>query len=86
VPTGFSPNNDGINDTLYVRGGPFSSLQFIIYNKWGEKIIESNNPEIGWDGTRKGKKEPVGVYLWTFNAVTLDGKIYTKSGEVTIIR
>ncbi|OIP03524.1 MAG: hypothetical protein AUJ97_04365 [Bacteroidetes bacterium CG2_30_32_10] len=86
VPTGFSPNNDGINDTLYVRGGPFSSLQFIIYNKWGEKIFESNNPEIGWDGTRKGKKEPVGVYLWTFNAVTLDGKIYTKSGEVTIIR
>ncbi len=86
VPTGFSPNNDGTNDVLYVRGGPFSSLQFVIYNKWGEKIFESNSPDIGWDGNREGKKEPVGVYLWTVKAVTIDGQVYSKSGEVTILR
>jgi gliding motility-associated-like protein len=86
VPTAFSPNNDGINDILFVRGGPFSSLQFIIYNNWGELIFESNSQDIGWDGTRKGKKEPVGVYLWTVKAVTIDGTLYTKTGETVIIR
>jgi hypothetical protein len=49
-------------------------------------IFESNSQDIGWDGTRKGKKEPVGVYLWTVKAVTIDGTLYTKTGETVIIR
>jgi gliding motility-associated-like protein len=86
VPTGFSPNSDGQNDTLYVRGGPFSFLEFKIFNSWGQEIFSSNDASVGWDGTWKNFIQPVGVYTWTVKATTMDGIEYKKSGNVTLIR
>ncbi len=86
LPTAFTPNNDGKNDTLYVRGGPFKEIVFRIYNEWGEMIFESNDPDTGWDGTKKGVIQPMGVYVYTVKAITTENKEYTKSGEVTLIR
>ena len=86
VPSGFSPNNDGKNDTLYVRGGPFKTLEFKIYNKWGQLIFSTDDPTQGWNGTWKGVMQPIGIYTFTLNAVTTDGGEYHKTGDVTIIR
>jgi len=86
VPTGFSPNGDGQNDTLFVRGGPFSYLEFKIFNKWGKEIFNSNAATIGWDGTWNNFKQPLGVYTYTVIATTVDGIEYKKSGNVTLIR
>jgi len=86
APTGFTPNGDGVNDVFYIKGGPFNTIDFKVYNKWGELIFETTDPDTGWDGMRDGKEQPVGVYVYTVEAETVDGKEYKKSGDVTLIR
>lgn len=86
VPNAFSPNEDGLNDVYIVRGGPFLTIDFKIYNEWGNVVFESTDPTLGWDGTRDGKDQPEGIYTYTLKATTLDGKDYVKSGDVTLIR
>ncbi|HBX53136.1 MAG: hypothetical protein A2275_02605 [Bacteroidetes bacterium RIFOXYA12_FULL_35_11] len=86
APTGFTPNGDGLNDFLYVRGGPFKTVLFRVYNKWGLIVFETDNPDIGWDGKKNGVDQPIGEYIYTVNAVTIDDKEYVKSGNFTLIR
>ncbi len=86
VPSGFSPNNDGDNDVLYVRGGPFESVELRVYNNWGNLIFESTDASIGWDGTWNEKEQPTGDYIYTVKAVTVDGTEHKQHGSVSIIR
>ncbi|HEU4718668.1 MAG TPA: PKD domain-containing protein, partial [Bacteroidia bacterium] len=86
VPTGFSPNSDAHNDVLHVLGGPFSELDFKIYNEWGNLIFSTQDPNGGWDGTYKGKPQPGGIYVYTVTGKTIDGKDVNLSGNVTLIR
>jgi len=86
VPTGFSPNSDNNNDVLFVRGGPFNSMHFKIYDQWGKVVFETNDPTMGWDGKYKSVDQPIGLYVYTVEAETVDGQSYAKSGEVTLIR
>ena len=86
VPTGFSPNGDGDNDELFVRGGPFESVFFQVYNNWGNVIFETQDETIGWDGTWKGKEQPTGDYIYVLRATLTDGTEYSFSGSVSIIR
>ncbi len=86
VPSGFSPNGDQKNDVLVVKGGPFESLVFSIYNGWGELVFQSADAEQGWDGTKNGSEQPVGVYVYTLKAKTTDGNFYQRTGETTLIR
>ncbi|MBL7891861.1 MAG: PKD domain-containing protein, partial [Bacteroidia bacterium] len=86
VPLGFTPNGDGENDILKVRGGPVKELELKIYNEWGEMIFISRSQDIGWDGTKNGMEQPATVYVYTLYAVTLDGKVYQKYGDVTLLR
>lgn len=86
VPSGFTPNGDGENDVYYVYGGPFKTLEFKIYNNWGELIFVSDKQADGWDGKRKGIDQPIGVYVYVVDAVTDDGEEYHLSGDVTLLR
>ncbi|MFH0896256.1 MAG: PKD domain-containing protein, partial [Bacteroidota bacterium] len=86
VPTGFTPNGDGQNDVLFVRGGPFRYVEFKVFNAWGQEIFSTNDATIGWDGTWKDVDQPMAVYTYTVKATTEDEKTYTKSGNVTLIR
>jgi gliding motility-associated-like protein len=86
VPSAFTPNGDGENDIFYVYGGPFKTLEFRIYNNWGEVIYISDKQSEGWDGTRKGIDQPIGVYVYTVFAVTEDGEEHRLSGDVTLLR
>lgn len=86
IPTGYTPNGDGENDILYVYGGPFKTMEFTIYNNWGEIIFTSNKQSEGWDGKRKGIDQPIGVYVYILKAVTEDGESYKLSGDVTLLR
>jgi gliding motility-associated-like protein len=86
VPTGFSPNGDGGNDVLHVLGGPFESVDFKIFNGWGNLIYSTTDPKGGWDGTYQGTAQPVGVYVYTVTGKTIDGKNIKMSGNVTLIR
>ena len=86
VPTGFSPNNDGENDVLYVRGGPFKEVTLRVYNNWGELIFESHDINEGWNGKHKGKDVPVGDYVYSAIVIAEDGTEYKKKGSISIIR
>jgi gliding motility-associated-like protein len=86
LPTGFSPNGDTENDVFIIRGGPFKSVDFKIYNNWGQLIYESTDALEGWDGMYQGEQAPLGVYTWTFVVEMPNGQIIKKSGDVTLIR
>ncbi|PSR03919.1 MAG: hypothetical protein BRD50_04930, partial [Bacteroidetes bacterium SW_11_45_7] len=86
VPNAFSPNNDGTNDKLYVEGYGIETIEFKVYNRWGEKVFESNDLENGWDGTYKGKKQEMEVYVYTLETTFLNGETTTQKGNITLLR
>jgi len=86
VPTGFSPNGDGSNDVLYVRGYSIQSMDFKVFNRWGEMVFESQNQSVGWDGTFKGKPQEMDAYAFTLQVTFYDGTTMKKQGNVTLLR
>ncbi len=87
VPSAFTPNGDGDNDLVFVRGwGIKQLLEFKIYNRWGECIFETDDIHVGWDGTFKGTKQNIDTYAYTAKAGTYSGKVLTKNGLVNLLR
>ncbi len=86
VPQIFSPNGDGLNDILYVLGAEVEELTFIVYNRWGEKVFETKDVNIGWDGTFRSKKAQPGVYVYYLNAELSTNETLTQSGDITLVR
>lgn len=86
VPNAFTPNGDGNNDILYVYGTAIKSLTFMVFDQYGQIIFRSASQGNGWDGTWKGAKQPVGVYMYMVDAVMNDGSTVTKKGSVTLLR
>jgi len=86
VPTGFTPDGDGLNDFFYVMGGPFSSYELRVFNEWGNQIFLSNAQADKWDGTIGGVKQPAGTYIYIFKGVTVDGESIKLQKEINIIR
>ena len=86
VPDIFSPNNDGLNDLLFVRGRGLSELNFQIFDRWGERIFESQDVDFGWDGRFRGSKMPTGVYVYMLSAKLSDGTILEQNGDITLVR
>ena len=60
---------------------------FKIYNRWGNLIFEttSGRPEDGWDGTYKGKKQPVETYTWVVEGIDIDNLVIRKNGNTLLI-
>lgn len=86
VPTVFSPNNDGINDVLYVQSAFIKSLYFAVFDRYGEKVFETTSQDEGWDGTFRGKPVIDGVYFYYLNVTFIDGSQLEKSGDIRVIR
>lgn len=87
VPNVFTPNNDGKNDILKVYMNLANSIEFRVYNQWGEQVYVSTNlGDRGWDGTYKGKNQPGGVYMYALRVVKNDGSIVKKQGTVLLVR
>jgi gliding motility-associated-like protein len=59
---------------------------FRIYNRWGGMVFESTNIANGWDGTIGGVAQPAGVYVYEAEAVTSDGQIIQKQGNITLLK
>lgn len=86
VPNAFTPNGDGRNDVLFVYGNYVASIQFRIFNQWGQLVFVSGNISNGWNGTYNGQQQPVGVYAYTLKVVLQDGSVINKKGSVNLIR
>ncbi|MGN6398503.1 MAG: gliding motility-associated C-terminal domain-containing protein [Mucilaginibacter sp.] len=86
VANAFTPNGDGKNDIVYVHNDNIKSLKFSVYDQWGNMLFQSLSPQKGWDGTYKGKLQPVGVYVYYLEAIMNDGQPVTKKGTITLLR
>jgi gliding motility-associated-like protein len=86
VPNVFSPNGDGKNDLLYAYGNYIRKLDLRIFNQWGEQVITITDPKKGWDGTHRGKPQPVGVYVYVMQAELEDGRTVKLKGSITLLR
>jgi len=86
VPLAFTPNHDGTNDVLYVRGNPIDQLYFAVYNRWGQKVFETTDKSIGWDGTFQGRKLTPDVFAYYLEVTCIDGETYFRKGDVSILK
>jgi len=86
VPNAFTPNNDGINDKVYIRGNFFRDVDLKIFNRLGEMVFHTSNQYIGWDGTYKGTEQDMGVYYFYFKGTMLNGTSIERRGNITLIR
>ena len=86
VPSGFSPNGDGVNDMVYVKGYGIQKMTFRIYNRWGEKVFESTEQSKGWDGRYKGEIQEMEVYGYTLKVEFFDGTKDARSGNITLLK
>ena len=87
VPTAFTPNGDGKNDVVYVKGwGIKNLLEFSIYNRWGEKVFTTNDIKVGWDGTFKGKPQNIDSYVYYAKGELYSGREVEKKGTINLFR
>jgi gliding motility-associated-like protein len=89
VPNAFTPDGDGINDVFIpvLSGSDPMNYTFLIFDRWGKLIFESNVANVGWDGTYKGTAVQQGVYVWKLQARSSDSNKYIeKAGHVTLIK
>jgi gliding motility-associated-like protein len=87
VPKGFSPNNDGANDKLFpFLVGIRTFNYFQVYNRWGQKVFETNVEGVGWDGRYRGVVQPIETYTWIAEGIGLDGKVVKRSGGTLLMR
>ncbi len=87
IPTAFSPNGDGLNETFGLTNGLNSTIySFYIYNRYGQLIFTSKDSFEKWDGRVRGKPAPAGAYVWMMTYKNKAGFIQTDKGTVMLIR
>ena len=87
VPTIFSPDGDGINDIFQPSlSHPVINYQLSIYNRWGERIFESNSQDKGWDGIFRGNPAMESMFLYQLHAVDKRHKTVNRAGRFYLIR
>ncbi|UKN02909.1 gliding motility-associated C-terminal domain-containing protein [Paracrocinitomix mangrovi] len=86
VPSAFTPNFDGENDLLCVYSDCIKTMEFKVYNRWGEKVFETNNMNICWDGTWNGKALNSAVFVYTLKGFLINGEPFDQKGNISLIR
>jgi gliding motility-associated-like protein len=86
VPNAFSPNGDGVNDKVFVRGFGISKVSFQIFNRWGELVFATTDINTGWDGYYKGKLQAQDVYHYSAVVEFYTGEKLAKKGDITLLR
>jgi gliding motility-associated-like protein len=87
LPTTFTPNGDGVNDQIYLRGwGIKEVLYFRIFNRWGELVFESNNIDYGWDGYYKGLLQNNDTYTYSARVKDFRGNYIEGQGHINLMR
>jgi gliding motility-associated-like protein len=86
VPTAFSPDANGTNDRACVYSACIRTMEFAVYDQWGEQIYFTTDKTKCWDGTYQGKELNDAVFAWTLNATLTSGERITKKGNISLIR
>jgi len=87
VPNSFTPDNDGLNDVFRAEGNDLRGFSMRIFNRWGEVIFETTDPEEPWRGDVNGGDHyaPTGVYVWQVQLDQESGPLLLE-GHVSLIR
>jgi gliding motility-associated-like protein len=87
LPTVFSPNGKGpaANEKFCLLSTCIDEFKLVIYNRWGERIFETSDASVCWDGTYKGKICEQGVYIFKLEVTAMSGKKRYKTGHVTLL-
>jgi len=86
LPNAFTPNGDGKNDVLYVRGISITDVLLAIYDRWGQLMFETKDIKKGWDGTYGGKLLDSGVFGYYLKAFCEGGEVVVREGNITLLR
>lgn len=94
IPNAFSPNFDGANDYFTVYGAMPNVTEIeelMIFDRWGGLVFEKaaflpNEPNIGWDGSFRGKVQDKGIYTYVTKVRFLDQELVVYSGSISLIR
>ena len=88
IPTAFSPNEDGVNDTYFTvdKDGVVTDFKLEIFNRLGQKVFAATDKSSKWDGTYLGKKLNPQVFDFYLELKCVDDKTLFKKGNITLIR
>jgi len=92
IPNAFTPDGDGLNDVLLVRGKGIAMVRsFRIFSRWGELVFERknfppNDPAFGWDGKIKGVTGAAEVYVYIAEVICENNRINTYKGNTTLLK
>lgn len=86
IPNAFSPNGDGDNDVFKVRGTFLQEVDLKVFDRWGQKLFDSEGTQKAWDGTYNGQLVHADVFTYTARVVCAGGEVFQKSGNVTVLK
>jgi gliding motility-associated-like protein len=82
IPNVISPNGDGINDKFVIENGKYYNLKLSIFNRWGNRIFDSNNYQNNWPATDIAD----GVYFYTLTSTNPKEEVKEYKGSVSVVR
>jgi gliding motility-associated-like protein len=86
VASAFTPNGDGVNDIVRVRGFGIARMNWRIFNRWGQLVYQGTNPNQGWDGKYQGVLQAQDVFNYVLDLEFSDGTKLQKKGDITLLR
>lgn len=89
IPNAFTPNGDDNNEKFTISHAYIKNFKIIIFNRWGEIIFYSEDPNVSWDGMYRGELMPTGTYPWTLEYEPQEsgyGSKVNENGKITLIR
>ena len=85
-PSGFTPNNDGLNDVFKMLNAyKITDFHLQIYDRWGQLVYESKDASAGWTGTFRNKMQDSGIFVWQCNFKRSGVERFMK-GTITLIK
>jgi gliding motility-associated-like protein len=86
VPNAFTPGRFGENGVVKVKGFGIGTINWKIYNRWGQLVFATSDRNQGWNGLFKGALQPMDVYAYTLDVEFTDGQKLRKTGDITLLR
>ena len=86
VPNAFTANNDNLNDGFGVKGVAINEFEILIYNRWGEKLYESQNIDEKWYPQYRDADVQMGTYIYVIKYSDFENKVFQKTGTINLIR
>ena len=86
IPTAFTPNGDGLNDVLEVKGKYLNNYTFVVVDRNGQQVFRGTQRSETWDGRINGQAPVLGVYVWRFQQNEAGGQPFTATGSITILK